>query len=59
MTIIPLDVTRFPELSEVHFLRWLETKHVQLEELSDEEIKDIGLEPPRRDFDIVKPFWMP
>jgi uncharacterized protein YjiS (DUF1127 family) len=59
MTVIPLDVTRFPELFEVHFLRWLETKHVELEMLSDEEIKDIGLEPPRRDFDTVKPFWMP
>ena len=56
MTILPLDVTRFPE---IHFLRWLETKHVELGKLSDEEIKDIGLEPPRRDFDIVKPFWMP
>ncbi len=59
MTIIPLDVRRFPELFEVYFLRWLETKHVEVEKLSDKEIKDIGLEPPRRDFDTVTPFWMP
>jgi len=26
---------------------------------SDEELKDIGIEPPKRDFDAVKPFWMP
>jgi uncharacterized protein YjiS (DUF1127 family) len=30
-----------------------------LESLSDKNFKDIGLEPPKRDFDTVKPFWMP
>ncbi len=58
MTIIPLDPTRFPEWLEAHFFRWVQSKHVELEELSDEEIIDIGLEPPKRDFDNVKPFWM-
>ena len=31
----------------------------RLENLSDESLKDIGIEPYRRDFDVVKPFWMP
>jgi len=31
----------------------------ELENLSDRSLEDIGLEPPRRDFDAVKPFWMP
>lgn len=57
MTIFPLDLTRFPELFEVYFLRW--SMRVELENLSDKNLKDIGLEPPKRDFDIVKPFWMP
>lgn len=30
-----------------------------LENLSDKGLEDIGLEPSRRDFDAVKPFWMP
>jgi len=32
---------------------------VELEDESDAELKDIGLEPPKRDFDTVKAFWMP
>jgi uncharacterized protein YjiS (DUF1127 family) len=59
MTIFPLDITRFPELFEVYFLRWLHSTRVELENLSDKNLRDIGLEPPRRDFDTVKPFWMP
>jgi len=59
MTIFPLDITRFPELFEVHFLRWRHSTRIELESLSDNNIKDIGLEPPKRDFDAVKPFWMP
>ena len=31
----------------------------ELENLSDRSFEDIGLEPPRRDFEAVKPFWMP
>jgi len=31
----------------------------RLDNLSDESLKDIGVEPYRRDFDTVKPFWMP
>jgi hypothetical protein len=30
-----------------------------LDNLSDRGLKDIGIEPYRRDFDTVKPFWMP
>ena len=59
-------VTNFPlrafvqlqEWFEVHFLRWRPT-HVELEDESDEELKDIGLEPLKRNFNVVKPFWMP
>jgi len=58
MTIFLLDLTRFPELFEVHFLRWRHSSGVELESLDDKNLKDIGLEPPKRDFDTVKPFWM-
>jgi uncharacterized protein YjiS (DUF1127 family) len=44
---------------EVHFLRWRRPTHLELEDESDEELKDIGIEPPTRGFDAVKPFWMP
>jgi uncharacterized protein YjiS (DUF1127 family) len=41
-------------------VRW---KHhfadARLENLSDESLKDVGIEPCRREFDLVKPFWMP
>ena len=60
MTIFPLGVSRFPEFIALYFLRW---KHhfpgAKLENLSDQSLQDIGLEPYRRDFDAVKPFWMP
>jgi uncharacterized protein YjiS (DUF1127 family) len=59
MTIFPLDIRRFPERFEVYFLRWRHYTRVELENLSDEELEDIGLEPTKRDFDTVKPFWMP
>jgi uncharacterized protein YjiS (DUF1127 family) len=59
MTIFPLDIRRFPERFEVYFLRWRDYTRVELENLSDEELEDIGLEPTKRDFDTVKPFWMP
>jgi hypothetical protein len=60
MTIFPLEITRFPEGATVYFLR--EERYydsAELENLSDRSLEDIGLEPPRRDFDAVKPFWMP
>lgn len=58
MSIFPV-FTRFPELFEVYFLHWRRSAHVELEELSDEELEDIGLELHKRDVDTVKPFWMP
>jgi hypothetical protein len=42
MTIFPLDITRFPELFEVYFLRWRHSTHVELENLSDKNLRDIG-----------------
>ena len=60
MTILPLDLSRFSDLLAVCFVRW---KHhfvdARLENLSDESLKDIGIELYRRDFDVVKPLWMP
>ena len=60
MTIIPLAFSRFSALLTICVGRW--TQHVddaKLEDLSDRGLKDIGIEPYRRDFDTVKPFWMP
>ena len=60
MTIVPLEITRFPEWATVDLLR--EKRYydsAELENLSDRSLEDIGLEPPRRDCDAVKPFWMP
>ena len=48
------------EWATVSLLR--EKRHynsAELENLSDRSLEDIGLEPPRRDFEAVKPFWMP
>jgi uncharacterized protein YjiS (DUF1127 family) len=60
MTIHPLDLSRFSDFLAVCLIRW---KHhfadARLENLSDESLKDIGIELCRRDFDTVKPFWMP
>ena len=60
MTILPLDLSRFSDFLAVIFVRW---KHgfadARLDNLSDESLKDIGIELCRRDFDTVKPFWMP
>jgi hypothetical protein len=54
MTIFPLDMTRFSELVTASLLRW---KRGELGNVSDRSLEDIGLEPPRRDLDAVKPFW--
>ena len=60
MTILPLDFARFPELISVSFLRWARRRaSAEVENLSDRTLEDIGLEPPRRDLNAVKPFWMP
>ena len=60
MSILPLALSRFSDLLAVCFVRW---KHhfvdARLENLSDESLKDIGIELYRRDFDVVKPLWMP
>jgi len=58
MTIFPIGIARSLEWFEFHFLRW-RPAHVELDDESDEELRDIGIEPPKRDFDAVKPFWMP
>jgi hypothetical protein len=60
MTIFPLAFSRFADFIAVCFGR---RKHsfpgVMLESLSDQSLKDMGIEPWRRDLDTVKPFWMP
>ena len=57
MTKFPSRVPmRFEEWFKVHFLRW-RPAHVELEDDSDEELKDIGLEPLKRNFTALKPFW--
>ena len=60
MTIFLLELSRFAGVVTACFAR---CKHhfagAKLENLSDRALQDIGLEPCRRDFDTVKPFWMP
>ena len=59
MTSFPLDITRVT-VNLVNLLRWKRHyESAKLENLSDRSLEDIGLEPPRRDCDAVKPFWMP
>ena len=60
MTIFPLEITRFPGWATVYLLR--EKRYydsAELENLSDRSLEDIGLEPARRNFAAVMPFWMP
>jgi len=60
MTIFPLGIMRLPEFFAVHFLGW--KRHsglVQLADLSDRNLQDIGLARSKPDLDAVKPFWMP
>jgi hypothetical protein len=60
MTILPLALSRFLDLLTVCVVRWKQHfADAKLENLSDRSLKDIGIEPSRRDFDTVKPFWMP
>ena len=56
MTKFPLlMLMRFQEWFEVHLIRW---RPANLE-LTDEQLKDIGLEPLKRNFNAMRPFWMP
>jgi uncharacterized protein YjiS (DUF1127 family) len=60
MTIFSVNIARLPELIGLNFLRW--KRHhfsTDLEKLSDRSLKDIGLRPTGRDYEAVKPFWMP
>ena len=60
MTIFAYAITGLPEWVTVYLLRQKRYyDSAELENLSDRSLEDIGLEPPRRDFDAVKPFWMP
>ena len=60
MTIFPLDFSRFVHFIKLCFARGsYRLAGGKLEGLSDRGLEDIGIEPCRHDFDIVKPFWMP
>lgn len=60
MNLFLRDFARFPELISVRLLGWARPRvSAELENLSDRTLEDVGLEPPRRDLDAVKPFWMP
>ena len=60
MTIFPLALSRFSDLLTVWVVSWKQHfADAKLDNLSDRSLKDIGVEPYRRDFDTVKPFWMP
>ena len=57
MTIFPLPMLmRFQEWFEVHLIRW-RPAHLELEDDTDELLNDIGLEPLKRNFTALKPFW--
>ena len=63
MTFFPHNVMRFPDLSRSTSAAGLSrpalSSRIELEYLSDEDLNDIGLDWPMRDFETVKPFWMP
>ncbi len=61
MTIFPRELTRLPELIAGNLMRWAyHNPRGDLRDLSDKALEDIGIpEPPKRDLDAVKPFWMP
>ena len=57
MTKFPLRIVmRFQEWFEVHLIS-RRPAHLELEDDTDERLKDIGLEPLKRDFTALKPFW--
>ena len=47
---------RFLEWFEFHLIRWHHA-HLELEGDTDEQLKDIGLEPVKRNFTTLQPFW--
>ena len=54
MTRIPLRMLkRFQEWFEVHLIRW-RPAHLELADKTDEELKDIGLEPLKRNLNAVE-----
>ena len=60
MAIFTFGLSRFSDLIVVCFDRWKrQLRGATLENLSDRSLKDIGIERYQRDFDTVKPFWMP
>ena len=57
MSKFPLrTVMRFQEWVEAHLIRW-RPAHLELENDTDEQLNDIGLEPLKRNFTAVTPFW--
>jgi uncharacterized protein YjiS (DUF1127 family) len=44
------------EWFEVHLIRWRPT-YLELKDDTDEQLKNIGLEPLKRNFTAAKPFW--
>jgi uncharacterized protein YjiS (DUF1127 family) len=55
--MFPLRILmRCLEWFEVHMIRWHHA-YLELEDDTDEQLKDIGLEPLKRNFTTVKPFW--
>lgn len=60
MTIFLLDMRRFPKVFTVHFRRLKRhSGHIELRDIGEKNLQDIGLERSEPDFDAVKPFWMP
>jgi hypothetical protein len=60
MTIFSHAITWFPEWVAAYLLRG--KRHydsVELNNLSDRSLEDIGLEVHKRDFGTLKPFWIP
>ena len=57
MTKFPLRMfMRLQKWFEVHLILW-RSAHLELKSETDEQLKDIGLEP--RNINAVKAFWMP
>jgi hypothetical protein len=55
MTKFPLRMLmRFQEWFEAHLIRW-RPAHLELEGDTDEQLKDVGLEPLKRNFTTLKP----
>jgi uncharacterized protein YjiS (DUF1127 family) len=60
MSIFPPKMRRLPEVFTVYFRRLKrQSGHIELRDLGEKNLRDIGLERSEPDFDAVKPFWMP